>query len=119
MNTFPYNVRSPNLNFSDEPSDKAVLIADVASGYPLIIKLFTFDPRTFSTELPAVPEADKLEIMTFYEDNKDVPFYWTNKQDKTQYEVVFISKPGCRLDGRKDLWRITLNLRQTSSSTVP
>ena len=114
MNTFPTNVKAPNLNFSDEKSDKAVLIASMASGYPLLNKLFTFDPRTFIFDIPGAPEADKLEIMTFYENNKDVPFYWYNKQNKTQYEVVFVSKPGCRLEGRKDLWRITLNLRQSS-----
>lgn len=114
MNTFPDISRKPNLNFSDEPSDEAVLIADVASGYPLLNKLFTFDPRTFSFEMPCVPEANKLEIMEFYDNNKDVPFYWYNKQDKTQYEVVFISKPGCRLDGRGDLWRISFELRQST-----
>jgi len=115
MNTFPDIERKPDLNFSDEKSDQAVLIADVASGYPVLNKLFTFDPRTFSFEMPSVPEVDKLEIMQFYEDNKEVPFYWLNKQDNTQYEVVFISKPTCRLDGRGDLWRIGLSLRQSST----
>jgi hypothetical protein len=114
MNTFPYYVRSPNLNFRDELSDKAVLIGDYASGYPLLNKLFTFDPRTLSFEMPCVPEADKLEIMQFYEDNKDVPFYWTNKQDKTQYEIIFVRKPTCRLEGRGDLWRMGFILRQSS-----
>jgi len=114
MNTFPYVVRDPNLNFSDEKSDKAVLIEDTASGYPVLNKLFTFAPRTFGIEMPCVPDADKQEIMTFYEDNKDVPFYWVNKQDKTRYEVAFVGKPGCKLEGRGDLWRITLSLRQTS-----
>jgi len=114
MNTFPVNVRSPNLNFSDEPSDKAVLIADMASGYPLLNKLFTFDPRMFNFELLAVSEADKLEIMEFYENNKDVPFYWLNKQAQTQHEMVFIRKPGCKLHRRKDRWRIMLSLRQSS-----
>jgi len=114
MNTFPYNLRAPSVeNFSDEKSDEAVLIADTASGYPVLNKLFTFDPRTFSFELSCVPDADKKEIMTFYENNKDIPFLWTNKQDNTQYEVVFAGRPGCRLDGRKDLWRITIKLRQT------
>ena len=114
MNTFPDISRKPNQTFSDEPSGKAVLIADIASGYPLLNKLFTFDPRTFSFEMPCVPEVYKLEIMEFYEDNKDVPFYWLNKQDKKTYEVVFISKPGCRLDGRGDLWRIQLNFLQAT-----
>ena len=115
MNTFPNISRKPNQTFSDEPSGKAVLVADMASGYPHLNKLFTFDPRTFSFEMPAVPEVYKLEIMEFYENNKEVPFYWLNKQDGTTYEVIFISKPGCRLDGRGDLWRIALNLRQSSS----
>lgn len=119
MEIFPYEIRSPNLNFRDEPSDKAVMVADADSGYPVLNKLFTFDARTFSFDMPCVPEADKLEIMEFYENNKDVPFYWFNKQNKTQYEVVFVGKPGCRLEGRGDLWRISLMLRQSSSSTVP
>ena len=114
MNTFPDISRKPNQTFSDEPSTQAVLIGDMASGYPLLNKLFTFDPRTFSFEMPCVPEADKQEIMAFYENNKEVTFYWLNKQDKTQYEVAFVNKPGCKLDGRGDLWRITLNLRQNS-----
>lgn len=114
MNTFPDISRKPNQNFNDEPSGKAVLVGDMASGYPFVNKLFTFDPRTFSFEMPCVPEVDKLEIMEFYENNKEVPFYWYNKQDKTTYEVVFVSKPGCGLDGRGDLWRITLSLRQAS-----
>lgn len=114
MNTFPVISRKPSQVFSDEQSDKAVLVGDMASGYPLINKLFTFDPRTFSFEMPCVPEADKQEIMAFYENNKDVPFYWLNKQDNMTYEVAFVSKPGCRLDGRGDLWRITLSLRQTT-----
>lgn len=114
MNTFPDISRKPNQNFSDEPSGKAVLIGDMASGYPLVNKLFTFDPRTFDFEMPCVPELDKLEIMEFYENNKDVPFYWFNKQDKTMYEVIFISKPGCRLQGRGDLWNIRIMLRQNS-----
>jgi len=114
MNTFPDISRKPNQNFSDEPSGKAVLIGDMASGYPFLNKLFTFDSRIFIFEMPGVPEADKLEIMQFYEDNKDVPFYWLNKQDKTTYEIIFVCKPKCRLDGRGDLWRITLSLRQSA-----
>jgi len=114
MNTFPDISRKPNQNFSDEPSDDAVLVGSTASGYPALNKLFTFDPRTFSFEMPCVPNADKLWIMEFYEDNKEVPFYWLNKQDKVTYEIIFISKPECRLDGRGDLWRIKLMLRQSS-----
>jgi hypothetical protein len=117
METFPYNIRSPNLNFSDELSDKAVLVADMASGYPLLNKLFTFDPRTIDFEIPCVPDADKQEIMQFYEDNKDVPFYWLNKQDKRRYEFIFVRKPTCRLEGRGDLWRMGFSFRQSSSET--
>lgn len=112
--SFPGISRKPSQIFSDEKSPQAVLIGDTASGYPVLNKQFTFDPRTFSFELPGVIEADKLVIMAFYETHKDIPFPWYNSQDKTWHEVVFISKPGCRLDGRGDLWRITLMLRQSS-----
>ena len=117
MNTFPIISRGPSRRFSDEPSDEAVLVASTASGYPVLNKLFTFDPRTFTPELRSVSNADKLTVMAFYEANKDVPFYYYNKQDLVTYEVIFLSKPRCIMDGRKDLWRILLNLRQSSSAT--
>ena len=114
MNTFPTISRGPSLNFSDEKSDEAVLVADVASGYPQPNKQFTFDPRTFKFDMPNVPDADKLTVIAFYEANKDLSFYWTNDQDGVQYEVVFLSKPRCRIDGRIDFWRIGLSLRLSS-----
>lgn len=114
MNTFPVISRAPDFTLSDEPSDKAVLIADMASGYPLVNKLFTFEPELFSFDLPCVPEVEKEEVMTFYENNKDVPFYWLNRQSGVLEEVIFVGKPGCRIDGRRDLWRITLKLLQSS-----
>ena len=114
MDTFPDISRKPNQTFSDEPSGNAVLVADMASGYPLLNKLFTFDPRMFEFEMPCVPDADKIEIMQFYEDHKDVPFYWLNKQDKTVYEIVFVRKPTCRLEGRGDLWIMGFSLRQNT-----
>ena len=115
METFPHTLHSPNREgFSDEPSDEAVLIGDMASGYPLLNKLFTFDPRTIKFELRNVTDANKLTYMAFYENNKDVPFYWTNEQDDTQYEVAFVSKPRCRIDGEKDKWRIGFELRLTT-----
>lgn len=117
MNTFPDISRKPNQNFSDEPSDDAVLVGSTASGYPALNKLFTFDPRTFSFEMPCVPEVDKLEIMEFYENNKEVSFYWLNKQDQTTYEVAFISRPDCSLEGRGDLWRMIIEFRQSSAET--
>jgi hypothetical protein len=112
--SFPGISRKPSQVFSDEPSSEAVLGGDMASGYPLLNKVFTFDPRTFSFEMPSVLEADKLIIMAFYEVHKDKTFPWYNAQDHTWHDVVFISRPGCRLDGRGDLWRITLKLRQSS-----
>lgn len=112
--SFPSISRKPSHDFIDEKSTEAVLIADTASGYPLLNKLYTFDPRTFSFELPCVSEADKKVIMAFYENHKDVPFLWLNEQDDNEYTVVFVSRPGCRLDGRGDLWKITLNLRQST-----
>ncbi len=118
VNPFPTLSRKPSHTFSDEKTDESVLIANMASGYPLLNKQFTFDPRTFSFDLASVSEADKITIMNYYENNKDTPFYWLNVQDNTQYEVVFISKPRCRVEGRYDLWRISLELRQASSETV-
>lgn len=116
MDTFPTTVPGPCMeDFRDEPSDEAVLRGSMASGYPLLNKLFTFDPRMFTFSLRFVPDADKVTIMTFYENNKDVPFYWTNDQDSTQYEVAFISKPVCTSEGDKDLWKIDLQFVQTAA----
>jgi len=112
--SFPIISRKPSQVFSDELSDDAVLIGKTASGYPVLNKVVTFDARTFIFEMPSVPEADKLIIMAFYEVHKDKAFPWYN-EDHAWHEVVFIGKPRCRLDGRGDLWRITLMLRQSSS----
>ncbi len=117
MNTFPTISRGPSHNFSDEPDQNAVRVGSTASGYPVLNKVFTFDGRTFTFELYSVANADKLTVMAFYEANKDLTFYYLNRQDSVTYEVCFISKPLCRMDGRIDLWRIQLNLKQTSSST--
>jgi hypothetical protein len=111
--SFPIISRKPSQVFSDEKSDKAVLVGDLASGYPQLNKLATFDPRTFSFEMPGVLDADKKVIMAHYESHKEIPFPWYNDQDKTWYEVCYLSKPRCRLDGRGDLWKITLNLQQS------
>jgi len=112
--SFPGLSRGPSRTFSDEPSDKAVTVGSSASGYPVLNKLFTFDGRTFTPEYRSVSEVDKLTVMAFYETNKDTSFPWYNRQDLTWYEVCFTTKPQCRLDGRKDLWRIQLNLLQTT-----
>lgn len=115
MNTFPTLTYKPKFeSFSDELSDQTVLVGDASSGYPVLNKLFTFDPRTFTFEQSGLLEADKQAVMTFYEANKDVPFYWVNGQNGATYEVIFMSKPSCRLDERIDLWRIGFVLQQTS-----
>lgn len=111
---FPLIGRTPSHKFSDETTKTAVLVGSTASGYPVLNKQFTFDPRTFSVELRSVIDADKLIVMDFYELNKDFVFPWYNDQDDTWYEVCFIVKPRCRMDGRKDLWRINLELMQTT-----
>jgi len=115
MDAFPHTLHKPaRNNFRDEPDDNAVIIGSTASGYPVLNKLFTFDPRTFTYEKRLVANSHKLLIMAFYEAHKDVPFYWYNVQDKTQYEVAFVSKPVCRIDGRDDLWRISFAFIQTT-----
>jgi len=115
MDTFPDTTYAPNQEgFSDVPSDEAVLVVDMSSGYPQPNKLFTFDPRNFSFD-QYILEHEKQEIMIFYENNKDVSFYWKNKQDNVQYEVIFLGKPECALAGRSDLWKIALRFRQASS----
>ena len=115
MNTFPTILTGPGDRFfSDEKSPNAVSVGSTASGRPVLNKLFTFDPRMFDFELRFVSQADKLTVMTFYEENKDVPFNWLNEQDDEEYEVVFIGPPRCRVDGEKDLWRIGLVLFQNA-----
>lgn len=115
MNTYPTLSRKPSQVFSDEKDPNTVLVGSTASGYSHLNKLFTFDSRTFTFDLIGVIEADKLTVMAFYEANKEIPFYWYNFQDKGTYEVCFVSRPSCRLDGRGDLWRIGHVLRQTST----
>lgn len=120
MNTFPtLSVGLDVSGFGDEPSDDAVQIASTASGYPVMNSLFTFDPRTFSGTLSNVSETDKRAVMTFYETNRDVPFYWLNEQDDTTYEVCFAQKPRPRLmgDDDKEQWQIALVLLQTAATT--
>lgn len=115
--SFPGIGRTPSHNFRDEPSNAAVIVGATDSGYPVLNKQFTFDPRTFTPELRSVIDADKVIVLDFYEIFKDKNFPWYNIQDDTTYEVCFTRPPRCRMDGRKDLWRIQLELLQTSSET--
>lgn len=118
MNTFPTLSRSPGMKgYTEVLSDDSVLTGSTASGYPVRNELFTFDPITFQHTLFLVSQADKETVITFYKANKDIPFYWPNAQDSLTYEVEFVQKPVCRMDGVKDRWRIDLVLRQSSSAT--
>ena len=117
MNTWPILSRKISHTFADEKNPDTVLVGSTGSGYPHLNKLFTFDARTFPFEMRSTPEADKLLIFAFYEANKEVPFYWPNPQDSTTYEVCFTKPPRCRIDGRIDLWRILIELKQTSAET--
>lgn len=114
ISSFPEISRTPSHAFSVELSREAVLIGSTASGYPVLNPQFTFDPQTFIFELRSVLQADKLIVMAFYKAHKDVVFPWYNDQDDATYEVCFIREPSCRMDGRKDLWRINLELRQVT-----
>ena len=122
MNTFPTLTASPDIQgWTDEYSSEAVEIASFASGYPCINAQFTFDPRTWSHTLSNVSQTDKNAIMVFYQANKDVPFYWSNTQDSTTYEVVFVQKPSCQTqdNDNKTLWQIGLVLRQSAATELP
>jgi len=109
---FPRITRTPNLNFRAEPTDEGILIGSTASGYPVVNKTATFAPIDFEHEMPCVPDADKILIMDFYEANKDNSFPWYNAQDEMVYEIIFVSKPKCRLAGRGDLWNMFFHFRQ-------
>jgi len=116
MDTYPEISSAPDINeFGDSPSGEAVNVVSVASGYSLINVLFTFDPRDFSHTLSGVSQADKETVMAFYESHKGEPVYWLNEQDNITYEVIYLEPPDCKLDGRKDLWRIENKFRQNSS----
>ena len=119
MNTFLNIGRKPDAEgFVREPAGGAVVIGETASGYPVLNKLFTFEPDIIEFELRGVIDPDMQTVMDFYEDNKDVPFYWYDDQGKKTYEVCFAGKPGCRLDGCVDLWRITIKFKQTNPETT-
>ena len=113
MNTFPTLSTGPKIEgFTDEYSDEAVVVADPSMGYPNINEEFAFNPRNFSYALQLVSQANKEAIEAFYQANKNVTFNWLNEQENVTYEVVFMAKPYCQLDGSKNQWKILLNLRQ-------
>lgn len=117
MNTFPTTAIPGSVyGFGGDYTDKAVLIGDAASGYPVINKLFTFVPRDFEYELPSVTDAEKAQIDAFYLANMDVPFYWLNPKDKLTYRAIFTAPPKCR-PVTTSKWRISCELRQADSET--
>ena len=115
LNTFPTTPHAPEYaSFSETPSEDAVLISSTASGYPVANKQFTFAPNTFRFTMNLVQQAYKEDIDEFYENNKDVPFYWLNYQNGVTYEVIFSGVPDRSTIGRKDLWQIGLTLIQVA-----
>ena len=119
MNTFPTISNAPSVSgYTVTKSNDSVIMASTASGYPVPIKIFTFDPNTWRFTLDGVTQTDKDSIDTFYEANKDVPFYWLCHQDGTTYEVIFTKMPNAQLVGKNAgqwLWQISIELRQTAS----
>ena len=119
MNTFPTLSRSPNVEgYTVSRDANAVDIGSTESGYPVLNKLSTFAPQSWRHTLDGVSQTDKDSIDTFYEANKDVPFYWPCAQDSTTYEVAFIKPPVPILQGRSEgrwIWRITMELMQTAT----
>ena len=117
MNIFPNLSCSPDIQgFADEHLEHIVEVGNRASGYPIPIKKFTFDPRTWSCTFSNVSQADKETLLAFYQDNMEVPFYWLNEQEDTVYEVVFGGRPSCRVqdNDNKELWQIGMTLIQSS-----
>jgi len=117
MAQFPTTLsRSPgSKGYAEELSKDAVQIGRKASGLPVLNKLFTFAGKTWKFTLYLVVQADKETVLTFYEDNKDVPFDWANEQEGgTVYEVICLNPPKCTLDKLKNRWRIQFVFAQYS-----
>ena len=112
-NTFP--VLSNHQEYSDyneKKSKDSVVVGNYASGCPLVGKLFTFDPTTWTFTITTVTQVYKESVMTFYAANKDIPFYWANELDSTTYTVIFVSEPDCNVIALNNIWSIGLVLRQ-------
>ena len=116
MNTYPITLSvGQSFDFADEYSSETVETANKASGTPLRNKLFTFDPRNFKYSYHNATTTDKDAINTFYQANIDVPFTWSNQQTGTSFTVVFAAPPQAKNAGEKDVWNITMQLRQYTS----
>jgi len=110
MNTFPNLSRTPSINWTEQYPAEAVSVASKASGLPVVNKLFTTIPPTFSVTYKLASQGDKNNVVDFYLDNCGVPFNWVNKQDGLTYEVVFGSPPQFSLSGIKTRWDIQITL---------
>ena len=120
MNTYPAESSlgtSPSISgFGESLSSDAVQVASTTSGFPLLNKQFTFNPKTWSFTLGNVSQTAKAAIMAFYAANESLEFYWKNEQDNITYTVCFVSPPVARLQGddNKSLWSIRMQLLQTA-----
>lgn len=114
---FPILSTSPRIEgYVDEYPDETVIRDFYESGYPVVNPQFTLDLKSFLHSLKYVSNADKLIVMAFYLSNRDDNFFWTNEQDDdTVYEVIFVRRPNCVLDGAKDEWKIDLELKQVNA----
>jgi len=111
---FPTLSTSPHMSgWVDEFGDDAVTRDVMKSGYPNLNLHFDFDAKNFLHTLQNVSQADKLIVMEYYNKNKANQFFWSNEQDNRIYVVMFMSKPGCRLDGSKNEWRLDFAFKQT------
>ena len=113
MNTFPTLSSGQRMEgFIHEYGDLTSILTDPKYGAALFINRATFDAWYFTFSLRLVSDTDKDTLEAFYQANKEVVFYWLNEQDDETYEVIFLEKPHCELDGQKDRWKIDIKLVQ-------
>jgi hypothetical protein len=118
MSTYPSLTRSPGSSgFVETLPEEDRAIGSKASGLPVINELFTFTPIEWKFTRYLVSQTDKETVVTFYKNNKGVPFDWYNEQDGNTYEVIYLVPPECSLDKVKLRWKIVENFRQYSPLT--
>ena len=120
MAAFPTPTQSPSVEGYTEPVPaSAVARAEYASGYPLIDDQFTFTPDIWAHSIRGVSTADKDDIKDHWKQYKGTEFLWYCPYDATYYTVIYEKDPEFALDGRTDLWRISMGFRQVNSDTRP
>lgn len=114
MNTFPTISTGPKIDgFVEGYPSVAVRVAASQSGSPILIPCFTGDRKLWTEKRSFVSNTDKASVFTFYENNKDVSFYWLNEQDSVTYTVVFDGPPRATVVGdNKNLWDIEMSFIQ-------